>query len=281
MTTAIEKREQQLPDMLEQVIMAGDLAQLSPADRLNYYGRVCESLGLNPLTKPFQYIRLNGKLTLYASKDATEQLARIHNVSIYLSEGKVIEDIYIVNAEASTSERRASASGAVSITGLAGENKANAFMKAETKACRRAVLRLVGLGWLDESETDSISGASLVDVNADTGELVVTKTADEVYVGRALPPQQSEPPKGWQEFLIWLDGYGNTLDDVSAVIEEEATLQTVGAYMRQHGLNGKEFQDYLIAAWSGQAEEPPEFLDGIPPAGSAPNPNLPSAPISE
>ena len=163
---------QALPEMLEQVVMSGDLAQLSPADRLNYYGKVCESLGLNPLTKPFQYIRLNNKLTLYASKDATEQLGRIHNVSFHLSDGQVIDDIYIIKAEAQQEFRVASATGAVSIAGLAGEAKANAFMKAETKACRRATLRLIGLGWLDESETESIPGAQHVDVNADTGEIV-------------------------------------------------------------------------------------------------------------
>ena len=72
--TLATREAQALPEMLEQVVMSGDLAQLTATERMNYYGKVCESLGLNPLTKPFQYIRLNGKLTLYASKDATEQL---------------------------------------------------------------------------------------------------------------------------------------------------------------------------------------------------------------
>ena len=42
--------------------------------------------------------------------------------------------------------------GVVSITGLKGENLANAMMKAETKAKRRATLSICGLGWMDEVE---------------------------------------------------------------------------------------------------------------------------------
>ena len=53
-------------DVIESVVITGDLAALAPDQRVAYYNRVCQSLGLNPLTKPFDYIKLNGKLTLYA-----------------------------------------------------------------------------------------------------------------------------------------------------------------------------------------------------------------------
>ncbi|MEI6916643.1 MAG: hypothetical protein WCL39_16020, partial [Armatimonadota bacterium] len=68
--------------ILERVLLSGDLAKLTPADRVDYYRCVCESIGLNPLTRPFEYILLNNKLTLYARKDATDQLRDIHKVSI-------------------------------------------------------------------------------------------------------------------------------------------------------------------------------------------------------
>ena len=42
--------------------------------------------------------------------------------------------------------------GVVSIAGLKGEALANAMMKAETKAKRRATLSICGLGWMDEVE---------------------------------------------------------------------------------------------------------------------------------
>ena len=62
MTSTIEKADQQLSaKALENVLISGDLSKLSPADRMGYYQAVCNSLGLNPLTKPFDYITLNGK----------------------------------------------------------------------------------------------------------------------------------------------------------------------------------------------------------------------------
>ncbi|MCG8346199.1 MAG: hypothetical protein MI924_00280 [Chloroflexales bacterium] len=60
-------------DVMERVIVQGDLARLSPTDRGRYYMRTCKPLGLNPLTKPFEYIELNGKLTLYATRTTTDQ----------------------------------------------------------------------------------------------------------------------------------------------------------------------------------------------------------------
>ena len=41
-----------------------NLAALSAQDRLAYYRAVCDSLGLNPLTRPFEYLNLQGKLVL-------------------------------------------------------------------------------------------------------------------------------------------------------------------------------------------------------------------------
>jgi hypothetical protein len=52
------------PAIMEQVLIGGDLAQLTEAQRLAYYRAVCQSLGLNPLSKPFEYLWLNGKLRL-------------------------------------------------------------------------------------------------------------------------------------------------------------------------------------------------------------------------
>jgi hypothetical protein len=60
------------PSRIEQVLLAGDLSKLNPDERVSYYLKVCDSLGLNPATKPFEYITLNGKLTLYARKDSRD-----------------------------------------------------------------------------------------------------------------------------------------------------------------------------------------------------------------
>jgi hypothetical protein len=51
------------------------------------------------------------------------------------------------------------------------EELANAFMKAETKAKRRVTLSICGLGFLDESEIESIAEAKRVRVNFETGDI--------------------------------------------------------------------------------------------------------------
>lgn len=144
---------------LEKVLIYGDLSPLSPQERIEYYHRVCESLGLNPLTKPFEYIIFQGQLRLYARRDCTDQLRKIHNISIRILSRKIEDGIYTVEAEARTPEGRTDVStGSVCIEGLKGDAKANAFMKAETKAKRRVTLSICGLGMLDETELETIPG---------------------------------------------------------------------------------------------------------------------------
>tara|TARA_R100001530_G_C4316553_1_gene154539 strand:+ start:1189 stop:2235 length:1047 start_codon:yes stop_codon:yes gene_type:complete len=158
--------------LLEKVVIENDLSQLTSAERNKYYTATCESLGLNPLTRPFQYLRLNNKLTLYATKDASEQLTRNYQVSLEKRGSEDFEGVRIITYRATDPTGRfVDATGVVSIAGLKGDNLANALMKAETKASRRATLRLVGLGWLDETETETIRGAMRVDVSND-GEII-------------------------------------------------------------------------------------------------------------
>lgn len=158
-------------DVLEKVIIGGDLARLSSEERLQYYWRLCESLGLNPLTRPFDYILLQGKLTLYARRDCTDQLRRLHRVSVKIVARERLDDVYVVTARAMMPDgRRDEAIGAVPIQGLKGEALANALMKAETKAKRRVTLSIVGLGWLDETEIETIPDAAMPTQPTETSE---------------------------------------------------------------------------------------------------------------
>lgn len=162
-------------NLMESVVIGGDLSGLSSLDRVLYYKQVCESMGLNPLTKPFEYMKLQGKLTLYARKDCTEQLRKINHISIAITSRELVDDCYVVCAKAvmmKDSERSDEAIGAVSIAGLKGEAKANAMMKAETKAKRRVTLSIAGLGMLDENEVETIPGVVI-------GEPVVQPTIRE------------------------------------------------------------------------------------------------------
>jgi hypothetical protein len=157
--------------LMESVLLGGDLSKLSPAQRVGYYKSVCSSLGLNPLTKPFDYINLNGKLTLYARKDATEQLRKIHNVCIDDVDIVETEKQFVVKVKGHDKDGRTDVEvGVVNKTDMRGDT-ANVQMKAVTKAKRRLTLSLCGLGWLDETEVQTIPDARPVAV-AETGEIV-------------------------------------------------------------------------------------------------------------
>ena len=151
--------------LMEQVVIKGDLKDLTPEQRVEYYQAVCRSLSINPLTQPFQYITLSGRLTLYATRACTDQLRAIHKVTAQIVGREHIEDVYIVTARVTGTDGRSDeAIGAVTIGNLKGDALANALMKAETKAKRRATLSLVGLGWLDETEVETIPGARVQSV---------------------------------------------------------------------------------------------------------------------
>jgi hypothetical protein len=147
-------------EIMEQVLIKGDLKNLSDGERARYYSRVCESVGLNPLTRPLEYITLNGKLTLYARKDCTDQLRTIHKVSVIDTEQQEMDGVYIIICKVQNAEGRTDiARGAVTLAGLKGEALANQIMKCETKAKRRATLSICGLGFLDETEIEDIDEA--------------------------------------------------------------------------------------------------------------------------
>ncbi len=149
-------------EVMQSVLLGGDIAKLSPSQKVEYMLGVCKSLGLNPTTKPFEFLRLNGKETMYARKDCTEQLRKVHGVSIKIVAREVVNGCYVVTAQATDKTGKVDESlGAVPIDGLKGESASNAMMKAETKAKRRVTLSICGLGMLDESEVDSIPGAQL------------------------------------------------------------------------------------------------------------------------
>jgi hypothetical protein len=138
-------------------VAIGELDRLTDDERVAYYHAVCESVGLNPLTRPLEYLVLNGKLTLYAKRDATDQLRQKYQVSIEIIDRTIQDNVYVVRARASMADGRTDESlGAVHVGGLHGEDLANALMKAETKAKRRVALSICGLGMLDETEVDTI-----------------------------------------------------------------------------------------------------------------------------
>jgi dihydroxyacetone kinase len=142
-------------------------------------------MGLDPFTKPFDILRLNGKEVLYCTRSGTQQLNKLHKVSHTITSRDTNADagVYIVTSKASLPDGRCTESiGAVNIAGLKGEAYANAIMKAETKAKRRATLDLLGLGVLDESEAESIPNASTVQIREGNGTTFMVEALPQMEV---------------------------------------------------------------------------------------------------
>lgn len=177
-------------ETLEKVLVQGDLKDLKPKERVEYLMKLCQSLGLNALSKPIEFMDLSGKLVPYVKKDATEQIRRNNNVSLKIVSRELLsDDLYVVTARATTPDGRTDESTGVvclskeggewtdsgskgpdgkakrffkkngKMVPLTGEEKANALMKAETKSKRRVTLSICGLGFIDESEAYDIPGA--------------------------------------------------------------------------------------------------------------------------
>lgn len=181
-----------LASKVEAALIEGDLGKLSTEEKLKHYMQVCESLGLNPHTKPFGYILLQGKVTLYALRACTDQLRTIHGVSVVSVQTVAQGGLVTVTATVrDKTGREDSDIGCVSVDGLRGEMLANAHMKAITKAKRRATLSLCGLGWLDETEAETITSARVIPEPA--APLAIAKPVEQTKPVAAVPVERMGP----------------------------------------------------------------------------------------
>jgi hypothetical protein len=220
---------------------------------VDYYERVCQSLDLNPLTQPFAFITLNGKLTLYALKSATDQLRQNHGVSIAITNQEQVGDLYMVTVTATDKTGRMDSDMGVVATGsLKGENLANAMLKAVTKAKRRVTLSICGLGMLDELEIEDIPASAkrppvempkaieppVEKVNRDTGEIVTAWTNGDLK-------------KALNEAAL-------SIKDLSPVLGAEATpdnfVMLIDAWLQEHP--GSDLGDLVGAAIEHHTGQP-------------------------
>lgn len=146
------------------LITAGDASKLNTDQKLQYYRARCEAAGLDYRAQPFQFIKLNGKEVLYALKSCSDQLAGKHGIVCEILSQVTDHDIRTVVVRARSKDgKQTDEIGCVSVKGYVQDALANAYMKSVTKAKRRAILSLCGLGMLDETEVEMIPGARAPD----------------------------------------------------------------------------------------------------------------------
>lgn len=263
-------------DAITAALMTGDLSRLSTAERLNYYRQTCESLGLNPLTKPFEYITLNGKLTLYARKDATDQLRKVHNVSITKPDITIQDDLIIVSVEARLPDGRTDADVGVVKKSDMGGNQANALMKAITKAKRRVTLSICGLGMLDETEVADIPDAHpfVENQHAPAANQLAVPPANAIAVRQAplidhmralnrLGDSIKWTPAVFNEVMTELVGHAVVFADISA---EDAARALDALGERLAAIEGGASEPEAPAA-EGDNNDYTEIVDGLPGQG--------------
>lgn len=220
MSTALT---QPLAAEIERVLVQGDIGKLTPDQRMDYYRNMCASLGLNPMTRPFEYLTLQGKTLLYAKKDATDQLRKIHGVSINIVSRETIDGVYVVTARATDAKGRQDESlGALPLPANPVE-RANAIMKCETKAKRRVTLSICGLGMLDETDIETIGSKE------NQREYLAERGLEAYVADKKLPP--ATKPEVIRELAETLDQQPSVrtieMRHAKQVAEADAALKEV------------------------------------------------------
>ena len=180
---------------LEKVILNADLSSLTGEQRVNYYMQVCNQYGLDAFTRPFEYIKLNNKLTLYATKACAAALIELKSISTRIVSQEQFQDVFVVTCEATRKDEHGETQvaqdiGVVPIANLKGDQLGNAMMKAATKAKRRTVLNMAGLGQTDETEIQSIANTSSAPVVR-----VEVDALGEIAEEQVIPPEVSQVAK--------------------------------------------------------------------------------------
>jgi hypothetical protein len=179
----------------------------------------------------------------------------MYGVSVTKSESKREDGLLLVTVEVVDKRGHTdSATGVVCLTGETGKHLANAIMKAETKAKRRATLSLCGLGFLDESELDTVDDYHMVSPG---GRLIIEGGSQEAADGVAQAKLAEFKEKGALPASI-------AEPQPTAEVEPESAL---GAFQKRE-------QEQLEVERQREAKEvasKPETAKAAPPAKQPPS----------
>lgn len=143
-----------------EAMVGGDFGKLTPKQRAVFYVAAADSIEVNWKLKPFDWIKnKDGKVQLYPNASCAAQLATKHGIGVEPIAREEKDGIIEVRVKATNREGRSVWDlGAVSCLGMKGQDLANARMKAETVAYRRAVFKLAGLGLTDSGSMLGVKG---------------------------------------------------------------------------------------------------------------------------
>jgi hypothetical protein len=228
-------------EVMSSLILRGDISGLNSEQRVQYVSALCERIGLDPLTQPFKILKLQGKEMLYADKGCGQQLCKIYNISTEVTKKEKVEDVYVVTVRAKLGDRFTDEDGAVTIGNLKGDMLANALMKAVTKAKRRAVLAIVGLGMLDETEIDTIPNA--------TTKTVEISVQGDVTSGITQPKQENATKSVLEPITAVLQASVTPKDDIEhpslSKISEKEGMDLLKMAIK-NGYTKQEVKDYIV-----------------------------------
>jgi hypothetical protein len=200
----------------------GDLSSLSTEARQVLYLSVCKRLGLDPIFAPLNYLRLQGKLVLYVTRTATDQLARNAHLSREIIDGPRVLNVdgtkmfYAVCRVRGDNGREE-----CSVATLPLVDPVNGLMKIETKAKRRATLAFLGLAVLDDEKDDR-----------DADEDEPTPSRVDASSAARLPSKLSSTPIELQAFSKLVADMQDPLSAASLWIEHRKEISTFSEAVR-------------------------------------------------
>ena len=249
MTVPAKPPEQSALAQIETILVKGDLSKATDEQRLNYYRELCKSIGLNPLTSPFEYIVLNGKLRLYAKRDAADQLRKLNGISIKIISQEEHNGLFTIHVHATDKTGREDEDLGVVAMGpmVKGEARANLILKAITKAKRRVTLSISGLGFLDETEVEDIP---------DSAKREPPQPAPNVMVGLPDPNamQAAKAAYALTKDVVSTDRW-KELDHVLGEAAKQGTAVLQTAWMNLNNLEKKAMKAALDRRYKATAEE--------------------------
>jgi hypothetical protein len=214
---------------LAHVLGTGDLYQLSDAQRVAHYLNLCRSCGLNPLSRPYQWIEFRDGdnppvLTLYFTPTAAAQALRNNHISVSFPRREIAGELFVCEAHGTAPDgREGVGTQYVPLTGkygrLTGRYLANALMSAETGALRRLALNMGVASGSDPDEGQIVktvyvdgTGAILEQpteeqrhlaehpavaaaIGEPTFETTVPELPDDDFPNQRPRPEEYDPPK--------------------------------------------------------------------------------------